>query len=327
MATTLTPPVVKNMTAISKDSKVPPLGYIVWFSVPDEDVSVRKVKRLWGLAGLDPKPLPSNPREIDAFKRAVRDEEGRHTLTNGDIVETDVRDVLTDDENIIYQVSRVVRDRANRVVDYPKAVRVWYSKVTGEIDFKALGEIPRRDVMPIMESIQGRFEANAKTITGAKVRGLVRQYIKDDDDEQANMVGLAGENMRGKAGGVYFVLARYAEQLEGLAEFLAELYEDGRAYLYSIPLADSATEREMIRRQHSANSIADIEEAVGDARRLLRDNRERSIRDNVRKHHFMKLERLRRHAAQYADALQDEQDDLKNHLDVLHAQLRKLLGT
>ena len=40
----------------------------------------------------------------------------------------------------------------------------------------------------------------------------------------------------------------------------------------------------------------------------------------------MKLERLKRHAAQYADALQEEQDDLTAHLDVLHGQLNKLLG-
>lgn len=321
----MVPTALKEMVAVSKGSKAPKLGFIVWFSVPDADVSVRKLRRLWQLAGLDPKPLPSVPKEIDAFKRAVRDEEGR-VNRGGVVIETDVRDVETTEDQVIYQVSRVVRNHADQVVDYPKALRVWYVKSTGQLGFKALGDVPRREVMPIMEAIQNRFDDNGKTITGAKVRSLVRRFIKDDDDEQAEMVGLAGENMRGKAGGVYFVLERFESQLEGLSEFLSELYGGDRAFLYMVPLADGATEREMIRRQHSANCIAEIESAVGDARQLLRDGRERSIRDNVKQHHFQRLERLRRHAGQYAEALREEQDDLTTHLDVLSKQLRKLLG-
>ena len=250
-------PSLKGMTAVSKDSAAEKLGYIVWFSVPDEDAAVRKVRRLWQLVGLDPKPLPQDPKEIDAFKRAVRDEEARQTLPDGTVIETDVHDVLTSEAEVVYQVSRVVRDRENRVVEFPKALLVWYSKLTGDLGFKPLGEVKRSAVMPMMEAIQSRFEANAKTITGAKVRALVRNFIIDDDDARAGMTGLAGENMRGKAGGVYFVLARYEEQIESLAEFLAELYPNGRAYLYANPMADSATEREMIRRQHAANCIAE----------------------------------------------------------------------
>lgn len=325
------------MIAVSKDSGVPVLGYIVWFSVPDEDVSLRRVRRLWQLSGLDAKPLPKETSDINAFKRAVRQEEGRVRLSDGNIIETDVRDIPTNDATITYQVSRVVRDRDEKIVSYPKALRVWYNKQLNTIDFAVLGDVPRREVLPMMESIQARYEENGKTITGAKVRGLVRSYIKDDDDEQAGMVGLAGENMRGKAGGVYFVLAKYADQLEGLTEFLSELYEHHvrpgggqgaapRAYLYTVPVADGATEREMIRRQHAANSIAEIESAIGEARELIRDDRKREIRDNVKKHHFLKLERLRRHAAEYSSALQEEQDDLTLHLDLLNKQLRKLLG-
>lgn len=320
-------PTLKGMTAVSKDSDVEPLGYIVWFSVPKEDVPLRKVKRLWQLAGLDPKPLPDNPREIDAFKRAVRDEEGRITLPNGTIIETDVRDIPTNDANVTYQISRVIKDSTEKVVDYPKALRVWYSKQLNTVDFTALGEVRRSEVLPMMTDIQERFEANAKTITGAKVRELVRRFISDDDDEQAGIVGLAGENMRGKAGGVYFVLAKYGPQLESLEQFLDELYPGVRGFLYFVPMADGASEREMIRRQHRVNCVAEIEGATGEVRQLLRDGRERGVRDNVRKHHFAKLERLKRHAAQYAEALQEEQDDLNTHLSVLQGQLRKLLGT
>lgn len=326
MATTITPPRAKDMVAVSKDSGIPALGYIVWFSVPDEDASLRRVRRVWQLSGLDPKVLPKETSDINAFKRAVRQEEGRIKLDDGTVIETDVRDIPTNDATITYQVSRVVKDSDEKIVSYPKALRVWYNKQLNTIDFKPLGEVPRRQVLPMMESIQRRFEENGKSITGAKVRGLVRSFIKDDDDEQAGIVGLAGENMRGKAGGVYFVLAKFADQLEGLADFLSELYPNGRAYLYTVPMADGASEREMIRRQHASNSIAEIESAIGEARELLRDDRQRQVRDNVKSHHFAKLDRLKRHAAVYAAALQEEQDDLTTHLDLLNRQCRKLLG-
>jgi hypothetical protein len=323
--TTLTDP--RQMVAISADSGVTPLGYIVWYSVPDVDVSVRKLRRVWQLSGLDPKPLPKAPGEVNAFRRAVRGEEGRIALPDGTVMETDVRDIPTNDGYIVYQLSRVVKDADEQLVSYPKALRVKYHPERRDTDFDALGEIPRKDVLPIMESIQERFEANVKAITGAKVRSLVRDYLKNDDDEQAGKVGLSGENMRGKAGGVYFVLARYADQVASLADFLSEMYPDhASAGLYSVPMADGATERDMIRRQHVANSLADIEEEIGEVRDLLREDRKRGVRDNVRQHHFRRLEQLKRRAAQYAEALREEQDDVTAHLDVLNAQLRQLLG-
>jgi hypothetical protein len=256
---------------------------------------------------------------------------------SGTITETDVRDVLENEQDVVYQVSRVVRDLNERVVDYPKALRVWFSKVTGDIKFKPLGEVPRSEVLPIMEGIQDAFDKNAKTVTGSKVRTLVRHYIKDESDtgwvhektgkRYGQQVGLSGENLRGKAGGVYFVLAKYEDQIEALAQMLDQLYKPhGRAYLMHVPLADSATEREMIRRRHVANSIEGMDEAMSDVRNLLREGREREVRENVVKHHYQVLERMRRRAAQYNEALREEQEDVEARMDLLHKQLRKLMS-
>jgi hypothetical protein len=326
---TMTPSSLDGMIAVSKDSKVKPLGYICWFSVPDETVGLRRVKRIWGLSGLPTEVLPKDQRAVNAFKRAVREQERLGTFTEpGSMVrtETDVRDVVETEEDVVYQISRVVRDRNEREVDYPKALRVWFNKQTEDMSFKPLGGVSRADVLPIMESIQALFDANAKSITGAKVRTLVRQYIKDDDDEGTGMVGLSGENLRGKAGGVYFVLAKHAEKLEGIAEFLNELYEPhGRAYLYTVPLADSKSEREMIRAAHSANLLAEMESAMSGAAALLREGRDRSIRTNVAQHHWNRLQRFKRRAAEYATALREEQDDVTEHLRLLHKQLDKLV--
>lgn len=326
---TTSPPKLKGLTAVSKDSKVKPLGYIVWFSVPDENVSLRRLRRVWQLAGLDPAPLPKDQRAVNVFKRAVRDLEKSGTFSDaktGLKTETDVRDLLENSEDVIYQVTRVVRDEKDQLVEYPKAVRFWFSKVTGEIGFKPLEGFPRAQALELAEQVQAEFDANQSTVTGAKVRTLVRHYIKDDADEQAGLVGLSGESLRGKAGGVYFILARHAQQIESLAECLDELYQpSGRAYLYSVPLADGKSEREMIRARHVANTISEMESEMQEVSNLLREGRERDVRSNVAAHHWAKLQQFRRRAAQYADALREEQDSLTDHLEVLNRQLKKLV--
>jgi hypothetical protein len=158
---------------------------------------------------------------------------------------------------------------------------------------------------------------------------MVRHYIKDEDDEGAGQVGLSGENMKGnskKGNGIYFVLAKYKDQLDSLREMLDELYPDSRAFLTYLPMADGASEREMIRRQHALNLLADMEDAMGDAASLLREDRDREVRSNIKSHHWNRLQQLRRRAADYATALQGEQEELTAHLDVLHRQLKKLTG-
>jgi hypothetical protein len=313
------------MVAVSKDSGITPLGYVVWFSVPDEDVPLRKLRSTWGIAGLEMDCVPTDQKAVNAFKRAVRDQEKRVVNeADGTVTETDVRDVLENSDEVIYQVSRVVRDLHERVVQYPKALRVYFNKETLDIQMRPLGDLPRRDVLPIMEEIQDAYDANAKTVTGAKVRSLVRSYLRSDRDEGARQYGLSGENLRGKAGGVYFVLARFASELERLGEFLDNVYPDHRAYLYTVPMADGASEREMIRRAHAQNAVAEMEAAMAEAAALIRGDRERAVRENVLKHHWGRLEQAKRRAAMYADALKEEQESVTTHLDLLNRQLRKL---
>lgn len=324
----------KDMIAVSKESvakgKVKPLGFITWFTVPDESQRLPKVKKNWMIAGLDPRVLPSDPRAKDTFKRAMREQETRtrafnNTSRQWEITETTVKDVVETPEEIVYQINRVTRDTNERMVEFPKAMLVIFNKTSFDIKFKKIGDIPRAELLPMMEAITTYYEGNAKTITGAQIRTVVRNYIKDDFDEQANKVGLSGENMRGKAGGVYLVLARHREQLDALADFLSELYPDGRAYLYSVPLADGATERELVRRHHVANTVSEIQSEIAAVRELLQGDRSRAVRSNIVEHHMTKLQMLRRRAAQYSEVLQEEQEDINSMAEMLNDQLKALI--
>lgn len=314
-----------GMTAVSEGSKVDILGFITWFSVPDVSVSLGKLRRTWIIAGLDPVSLPRDQRAVNVFKRAMREQEGRERQEDGTVIETTVTDVVESPEESVYQINQVLRDTNDKVVDFPKVLRVIFNKLHEELHYKSHGEVSRDQVMPLMERINAYYEANAKSITGGAVRALVRQFIKNTSDEQEGMVGLSGENLRGKAGGVYFVLGQYSDSLDALASCLEELYPDERAYLYKVPLADGASERELIRRHHLANTLDEIKGAIRDASELIRKNRQREIRSDVASHHWHKLQRLRRRAGEYNDALQDEQEEIQQMAEMLHSQLEALV--
>jgi hypothetical protein len=318
-----TPQRLQGMVAVGKGSKAKLLGYIAWFSIPQDPVKISNLRKAWVLAGLDPTPLPRDQRAADVFRRAMRGQEGRITNADGTITQTEVIDVVQSAEEIVYQISRVVRDADNKVVDYPKALRAVFNKEHGSIAFRPLGEVSRDDVLPMMNGVQDYYDKNAKTVTGNKVRAIVRNYIQANSDEGNATVGLSGENMRGQAGGVYFVLERFSDELEGLSQALEELYP-GRAYLYAVPMADGATERELIRRHHVAGAMDEAKKAIADVGEILREDRLINVRDDVRRHHWGKLQGLKRRVAMYGQALKADEDEVSDVMQMLERQLNKL---
>ncbi len=330
MTTQTALPPLTDMVAVSGKSGIKPLGYIVWFSVPDRPVGLRHLRKVWISKALDLKVLPDEPRPLYLFKRAMRAQEGKVRHDDGTITETDVKQVLEDHQYCIYQISRVVRDAQKRVVDYPKAMRVVFDKntVNDPLDFQPLTrETEIKDILPMQEAIESYYDENGKLIDGRKVRTVVREYIRSDPnhaDEPGGTVGLRGENLRGKAGGVYFVQAKFKDDLDSLAEALNELHSDGSAYLYMVPLADGTSERELVRRHHVNNTVAEMQEAMAAAANLLRGDRKQNVRADHAAFHFRRLAALRQRAKEYTTLLGEEQEDVEVMAGMLEKQLAKL---
>jgi hypothetical protein len=314
---------LEGMVAVSGIKGIKLLGFLTWFSVPDEAVGLRRLKQMLAVHGLPPSLAPKDTKAINTFKRAMREQEGKHR-DNGHTVEIAVAQVVETPDDCVYQISKMVRDLDDRVVDYPKAMRVIFNKTTEDIRFNPLGGVSRAEVVEMMEAIQDFYDKNSSRVTGAKVRGIIRNYLKEEPDEQRNVEGLSGENLRGKAGGIYFVPEQHADQLRALSEMLAELYS-GRGYLHAVPLADSATEREIIRRHHLANTRQEMKEAIADVKGLLSSDRQRNPRGDVIAHHWSKYHALIRRTGKYANLLKDEQDEIGDMANILKAQLDKLI--
>jgi hypothetical protein len=319
-----TPKSIQGLVAISEESGIKPLGYLTWFSVPDQSVSLRTLKKTLALNGLPIGLAPKDTKAIHVFKRAMREEEGiRKDDSTGVITETDVAQVMEDFQFCIYQISMLERDQQERVVEYPKALRVIFNKQTEEIDYNLLGGAPGGKVIEMQERIEDFYAKNAQKVTGARVRSVVRNYIKDEPDEGRNVDGLSGENMRGKAGGIYFVPAKHADALAALSNMLHELYK-GHAYLHAVPLADGATERELVRRHHTANTREEMIEAIAEVRKLASSDRERAPRSDVVANQWSKFHAMRRRAASYKELLDDEAEEIETMGEMLKKQLDRL---
>jgi hypothetical protein len=316
--------------AISADSGIKPLGYIGWFSVPDESVSLRKLKQALMVNGLPPSLAPKDQKGVNTFKRAMREQEGKQ-VWQGKETETTIRAVVETPDEVVYQISRVVRDLKDRVIEYPKGMRVIFNKATEEIRYNTLKNedaeqnMSRAEQFEVREAIQEFYDKNATKITGARVRGIVRNYLQNEPDETRNIEGLSGENLRGRAGGIYFVPAEHVGELQSLSDMLTELY-GGRAFLHAIPLADGASEREIIRRHHVTNTREEIKEAMAEAKKLLAQDRDRALRSDYVANQWAKFRALERRAAKYRDLLNDEQEEITEMAGLLNKQLDKLLG-
>jgi hypothetical protein len=286
----------------------------MWYSIPDKNIPVRRLRKQWQLAGLDAHVLPSNRQLRNVFRSVLTEMKGKSVREDGTTAETEVTFIRESAETIVYQISRIVKDFEEELVDFPKAMRVTMMKRTEEIKFRSLGGVPRQELLPMMEAIQDSFDRAGTMLPGRAVRELVRRYLTGE---------LFAESLNGRSGGIYFVPAVAKEQLDQLGEAVGSLYPDA-GYLNAIPLADSASERELIRRNHKANVMAEAKEALADVSKLLREGRVREVRSDVALHHQLRLKGLQRRAQEYQDLLEEENDDVSDVFSMLGQQLRGL---
>jgi hypothetical protein len=327
MATSTSPRSMRGAVAVSKSADVEPLGFLTWFSIPDEQVSLRTLRKQLILHGLPKELAPSDARARDAFRRACRELDGKHREQDASGM-TVIRDNTVDmavetPTDIVYQIATTVRDEEERVVNYPKALRAIFNKQTEEVSFNSLGEVKRSEVFPLQEFIVNYVEKNSSKVTGARVRAVVRNYLRNEPDEERGIEGLSGENLRGRAGGIYFIPPQHRQVLEQMSDMLATLYK-GRAYLHFVPMADGASEREIVMRHHLGNAVEELEEAIAEARALGDPSRDRKPRKDAVAAAWSKYHAVLRRVQKYESILEDSQDDIHSKARILKSALDRL---
>jgi hypothetical protein len=319
----------QNVVAVSEDALDSDLflGWLALSTLPDREVPGSKLLRSWAGHGLDPDILPEARQPVHIFQSACASVKRRRVPTSvgsGDRMQI-TADEVADNGTCDYQIGVKVWDIANKVIEYRRDMLVTFDKQTNDITVDDVSGDPR--LRAIEQQIRDHFDANAKTVPGQKVRNAVR----------ATLLSLGGQNVRRKAGGVYFVPVTYMRTfngvtesrptkplLEGMRDVLADLYGDD-ADFHIIPLANADGEREMVRRHFVINANERAAQlSMRAINRLREGSGKRSVRSDLMTNLWNERRELLMAVDQFHDLVEIEQKDLQANLRELDESLMKL---
>lgn len=315
-----------NAIAVSPDADLDPqhfLGRLTMFTMPDEERNGAKVVRAWAKHGLDVDDLPEARQPVHVFQSACASVKARRSVdAAGRRTEITADEVHNNGGGCIYQITVKVWDRTNDVIEYEKALRVTFDKQTSLISFDQLeGSDPR--LASIESAIQAHFDANAKTLPGQKIRNAIRHTL----------IKIGAQNLRRKAGGVYFVPTEWRPNgtmeptkpvLDGLEAVLTDLYGD-RADFYAIPLANSEGEQEMVRKHFTLNVQEKSQELMLKALQRVQGGRgERGVRSDFITNLYGERRRLAHAINQFDQLVSLEQTEIEQNIADLDEALGKL---
>lgn len=230
------------------------LGRICFFSLPDDNVPADELVRLWQENGLDENHLPEIRQPVHVFQSACASVKSRAGNGSGR-VEVRADEVENNPKRCSYQITRVVWDLDNRVIEHEKALRLEFDKTTQKVRSERLDHYDPA-LNDLEDQVRDHYEKNMTNVPGAKVRNGVR----------AILLAAGGQNLRRKAGGLYFVPreipgtgAKATEGtptlpvLGGLAKVAEGLYGE-RGDVHTLPCVNGDGERAMVRKHVGINA-------------------------------------------------------------------------
>lgn len=297
------------------------IGVYALFMLPDRPVSASKIHRLWTAEGLPPHLVPNARESKHAFMSACRSVETRKRPEKGSserMTEIKANMVIETPFEVIYQITHLVRDPDNEVIDHPKTMRVRFDKEYEEIRWEPLDPQFSEDTLDDLGyAIERDFEKNHTKLPGPRIRSAVRGLMKD----------LGGTNVRRKAGGVYFIPKEGRNDLMALGRILDEVYGED-AELHLIPCMNADGEREMVERHFSVNVTTEVEELMSEVSEALNGGPEaRRMRKDRVNNILQRRHQLAKHHGRYVKLLDTELEEVGEKLGLLDQQLDALITT
>lgn len=300
------------------------LGRLATYTLPDEPLNGALVVETFARHGLDVNYLPEARQPVHIFQSACAVVRSRRPGDSNRARQEIAADEVDNNGTCAYQITVRTWDRANRTIEHEKAMRVVFDKATSDISFDHLDAYDRT-MGAIEKTIRADFRKNAKTVPGQKIRNAIR----------AMLIDLGAQNLRRKAGGLYFVPKEWRNGnskpaptqpvLVGLKAALEDLYGGGRADFYTIALMGEEEEREMVRKHFALNANLQIDELTEKVVNRVRAGKgDRGVRQELLTNVFNERRSIAGAIKQFEELVDVELSEFKGALEMLDQSINDL---
>jgi hypothetical protein len=247
-------------------------GFLVSTGVGDAPIDGAILKKAMLAEGLPTAMIPDVPSEVDAFMRACASVATKREKLTTRVTVGRVKEDVTE---CVYQLTVEAVDKANRVIDHPRAMLAVYDKAaaTGRsIRFEATASakydgLDPENALRLQSAIHVHFDAHRGRLPGSKVRAILRQSFRSMHATRWSTTN-----------SVFFVPPEHEGAIDAMRRILTAVY--GTAFEYDkAELAGTKANMQTIADKHEASVREEAEKMMETLRDRLADPAE--VRQNT----------------------------------------------
>lgn len=281
------------------------IGWICWQYISETCVEEDQAKAAFRASGLPPAYALPDIRPVDAYRRASKSLEGTVPgLTDDDKLVFLVRDVYHDRHEVVRHLVLERKDQRGRRLAYvPDAAKLIYDHARNWFDTVILH--PDEYVVEAVTQFETRFRAYRHQYDASAKRRVVQTVLKE-----------AAATALKESGGVYLVPRTYEDLLFALLRFLDDL---PGCKGYKVSVENTVEGRDMVRDAVTRQAQTMLAEMRGllTADTVVPQARVKEMLDKSR--------RVKRDVETYQAVLQESIGSLGTDVEILEAQMMRLL--
>jgi hypothetical protein len=298
-----------------KNSDVPVLGMLAWYSVPESSEINHKEFLLLVEKKNAPIKTPELPKPADVFRRACNNAKLLKVPAGvpGEFFNYTLRDSGYDDAFVFRTAVEERVDSKNHELGFRTIGQVIFSRESVNTTYTY--DVPMDDesvkhYQQMQQSIDQYVDDKALTIPAIAIRESARRALE---------ITLTGTRVR-PGGGVYFINPDKLDKLEAV-DFVINSVPN--ASFHMLPLVDDKRQREMLKSSFEDESIEETKRLIDDITGILKKGDDISAKKFSSLHERYTSQRDK--IAEYKTLLNDALETSSAALEVCNAQIMKLL--
>lgn len=303
---------MSQATVIRTTKEIPAeelLGYLTFQKIEDVRIHKNDLGALFDAHGLPRTFLPHEIKPHDAFRRATARAAGTIEIDNGGTKQTArllVREVLTDNKQVIRHLVREIIDNKNVALDYATVGKMLFNRATNSLFVGWSNEyLAEYDYEKHLEDINTLFQDWTQFHTKDTVRNIVTKMIGS-----LNPVSV-------QHGGRATFIPKYGKDtLFSLKEMVAAL-PGGQSSIEILPLVDAEEVRDLIAKRAEEAVAGELNELSGAFAELL--TKTPTLTTNQVKRYVSKFVELQQKTKEY-------QKLVNRNMLVINAQVQAALA-